>query len=126
MTRGRPLSRAPTIAIALLKTAAYVDDGGLPQNRFLVELDLPDDVWNSRKELDLLSLPPAWSAVPAGQASVKIGCDWLDSMSSPILLVPSVIVLEERAALTNPKHELSLKLTPRVVRQFEYNRLFRG
>ncbi|CAL8480816.1 RES family NAD+ phosphorylase [Caballeronia sp. S22] len=116
---------APTIAIAVLETAAYVDDGGLPLNRFLVELDLPDDVWNSREELNASSLPPAWAAIPAGQTSVKIGCDWLDSMRSPVLLVPSVIVPEENAALINPKHGPSLKITSRVVRQFEYNRLFR-
>ena len=36
---------APTIAIAVLETAAHIDDAGLPLNRFLVEIDVPDDVW---------------------------------------------------------------------------------
>ena len=35
---------APTIAIAVLETAAHIDDAGLPLNRFLVEINVPDDV----------------------------------------------------------------------------------
>lgn len=120
------LYTAPTISLAVLETAAYVDDAGLPLNRYVLELDVPDDVWALREELDVGMLPVTWSAIPASQASAKIGSAWLASLRSPILLVPSVIVPEERASLINPKHSDSKRITARIVRLFEYNRLFRS
>ena len=117
---------APTIAIAVLETAAHVDDSGLPLNRYLVAIEVPDDVWAQREEIDTAKLPPTWAAIPAGRASVKIGSDWLSSLRSPILMVPAVIVPEEWASLINPRHPEASKITAKVVRRFEYNRLFRS
>jgi hypothetical protein len=71
-----------------------IDGAGLPLNRFLVELDVPDDVWAAREAIDVTALPPTWLAIPAGQASVRVGSQCLASLRSPILLVPSVIVPE--------------------------------
>jgi RES domain-containing protein len=116
---------APTIAMAVLETAAHVDDAALPLNRFLVQIEVPDAVWALREELDIRKLPPAWSAIPAGRGSVQIGSRWLSSRRTPILLAPSVIVPEEWCALINPKHAQAAKITAKVVRAFEYNRLFR-
>ena len=117
---------APSISIAVLETAAHIDDTGLPLNRYLIELDVPDDVWNMREEFGLAALPQTWSAIPAGNASMKIGSTWLTSLRSPILLVPSVVVPEEQASLINPLHPESKRITARSVRLFEYNRLFRS
>lgn len=124
---GEPvLYAAQFIAIAVLETAAHIDDAGLPLNRYLLELDVPDDIWDMREELDVAQLPLTWSAIPAGNASVKIGSLWLASLRTPILLVPSVVVPEEQAALINPLHPDSKRITARIVRLFEYNRLFRS
>jgi RES domain-containing protein len=116
---------APTIAMAVLETAAHVDDAGLPLNRYLVEIEVPDVVWARREEVDFAKLPPAWAAIPAGRASAKFGSDWLASLRSPILMVPSVIVLEERVSLINPGHPDASKIAAKVLRLFDYNRLFR-
>jgi RES domain-containing protein len=116
---------APTRAIAVLESAAHVDDGGFPLNRFLVEIDVPDGVWSEREENPVTGLPPTWDAIPAGHASADFGSSWLRSRRSPILLVPSAIVPEEWCALINPQHPLAGRLTARVSRAFEYNRLFR-
>jgi hypothetical protein len=40
--------------------------------------------------------------------------------------VPSVVVPEEAAALINPLHPQARRLVARVLRPFEYDRLFRG
>lgn len=117
---------APAISLAVLETAAHIDDGGLPLNRYLLELEVPDDVWALREAIDVAALPPAWAAIPAGHASVKAGSAWLTSQRSPILLVPSVVVPEEFAALINPQHPAAAGITARVLRLFEYNRLFRS
>lgn len=117
---------APTIAMAVLETAAHVDDSGLPLNRFLVEINVPDDLWAQRDEVGPGKLPRTWAAIPAGRTSVKIGSEWLSSRRTPILMVPSVIVPEEWASLINPRHPEAPKITAKVVRLFEYNRLFRS
>jgi RES domain-containing protein len=123
---GQPvLYTAPTIAIAVLETAAHIDDGGLPLDRFLVSLDVPLAVWRKRTELDPDTLPPTWSAIPAGATSAAIGSGWLKSLRSAVLVVPSVIVPEERAALINPAHPDAFKIKAKVVRPFEYDKLFR-
>ena len=98
---------------------------GLPLNRYLIRLDVPDDVWAVMESLDATRLPLTWPAIPAGRASVQIGADWLRSVRAPILRVPSVIVPEEPATMINPLHPLARKITASIVRQFEYNRLFR-
>ena len=116
---------AGTIALAVLETAAHVDDAGLPLNRFIVEIDVPDTVWARREIRDVATLPPAWAAIPAGRASVAIGSEWLASLRSAILMVPSVIVPEESAALINPKHRDATVMTARALRVFDYDRLFR-
>lgn len=116
---------ASTISLAVLETAAYIDDGGFPLNRFLVELDVPDLVWAAKEECAPDDLPLAWAAIPAGNASVRLGSAWLLSKRSPILLVPSVIVPEEPTVLVNPLHPQSGLITAKVIRRFEYNRLFR-
>lgn len=120
------LYTAPTIAMAVLETAAHIDDGGLPLNRYLVRIEVPARTWTARQELDPAALPPSWNAIPAGATSAQLGSQWIKSMASAILLVPSVIVPEERAALINPAHPDASKIKASVVRPFEYNKLFRS
>lgn len=112
--------------MAVLETAAHVDDSGLPLNRYLVRIEVSDDLWFGRRTVDVSELPVAWAAIPAGRASVRVGTDWLRGMSTAILEVPSVIVPEESIALINPLHPGARTLTAGVVRSFEYNRLFCG
>ena len=116
---------APTIAMAVLETIAHVDDAGLPLDRYLVEIDVPKAVWDLRHTIASAKLPGSWDSIPAGRASVKVGSDWLGSLRSPILLVPSAIVPEERNALINPRHSGAAKLAAKVLRRFEYNRVYR-
>jgi RES domain-containing protein len=113
------------ISLAVLETAAHIVDAGLPMNRFLVRIEVPDVVWAAREEVQMDSLPAAWSAIPAGLASSKVGSIWLASNRSPILLVPSVIVPEEKVALLNPRHPMAASIKATAARPFEYNKLFR-
>ena len=117
---------APSIATAVLETAAHVDDGGLPLNRYLVRINVPEELWAAREEVAVAALPASWAAIPAGHASVRFGTEWLASKRSPILLLPSVVVPEERIALVHPGHPLNKGISAHIVRLFEYNRLFRS
>ena len=116
---------ALTIAMAVLETAAHIDDAGLPLNRFVVRIDVPDAVWAQHEERAPEQLPVAWSAIPAGRASVKTGSAWLSSRSAAVILLPSVIVPEERITLINPRHDAAPRISAEVTRRFDYKALFR-
>ena len=113
-------------SLAVLETAAHIDDAGLPLNRFLVEIDVPDAVWARSEMLDVATLGATWEAIPAGQDSVRAGSAWYRAGRTALLQVPSVIVPEERAVLINAVHVDAARIKARIVRQFDYNRLFRG
>ena len=116
---------ALTLSTAVLETAAHIRDGGLPLNRFIVEIHVPPAVWAKRDELDAASLPGGWDAIPGGQASVAFGAQWLRDCGAPILALPSVIVPRERIALINPRHKLTRRITATTLERIEFNRLFR-
>ncbi len=111
--------------MAVLETVAHIDDTGLPLDKYLVEITVPDSVWSLRQRLPVAALPVTWDAVPAGLASVRMGSTWLAALSAPILLVPSVIVPEEDVALINPRHPRSVSITAAALRKYQYNVLFR-
>ena len=120
------LYAAPTIAMAVLETAAHIDDAGLPQNRFVVRLDVPEKMWRARITLGVDALPVAWAAIPAGRTSVGFGSRWIREGASALLEVPSVIVPEEIVVALNATHPEIERLKATVVRRFDYPRLFRG
>lgn len=121
----RVLYAAPTIAMAVLETAAHIDDAGLPLNRYLVELTVPDAVWAARETKRVSDLDVTWAAIPAGRESVQQGADWYRSATAALLEVPSVIVPEESTVVINATHPQAGSIAARIVRPFEYNRLFR-
>jgi RES domain-containing protein len=120
------LYAAPTIAMAVLETAAHIDDAGLPQNRFVVRIDVPEKMWRARITLGVDALPVTWTAIPAGRASVGVGSRWIREGASVLLEVPSVIVPEETVVALNATHPEIERLKATVVRRFDYPRLFRG
>jgi RES domain-containing protein len=117
---------SPSRALAVLETAAHLDDSGLPLNRFLVRIDVPAPVWAKRQKLEGEKIDAGWRAIPAGRTSSRLGHEWYTAGKSALLLVPSVIVEEDSNVLINPKHAGAAGMTAAVVRLFEYNRLFRG
>jgi RES domain-containing protein len=54
--------------------------------------------------IDLRKLPKGWNAQPPGLISKNIGDEWVHSVRSAVLVVPSVIVPLEKTFLLNPKH----------------------
>ena len=116
---------APSRTMAVLETAAHVDTDGFPLNRFLVAIEVPQDVWDSREIAHSESLDPQWSAIPAGLASVDFGSAWVRRGMTALIELPSVIVPEEPIVLINPAHPDATRITAQVVRKLEYDVLFR-
>jgi RES domain-containing protein len=121
-TRGRGPARGParrsrwnepgislvytsaTRALACLETVVHLNAGGLPFDRYLVAITIPDDVWAKAQVETPRGLSVGCDAEPAGQVSIQFGTTWVRSGRSALLVVPSVIVQEECDVLINPVH----------------------
>ena len=110
-----------TRALACLETVVHLNSGGLPFNRYLVEITIPDDVWANALVETAGGLRVGWDAEPAGQVSIQFGITWARSGRSVVLVVPSVIVPEERNVLINPAHGDSARITAVKRRRWLYD-----
>lgn len=108
-------------SLACLETLVHLAAGGLPFNRYLVEISIPDPVWAAARRETPASLPVGWDAEPASRASISFGTAWLRSGSSAVLVVPSVIVQEECCVLVNPAHPDSAGITAVKSRRWLYD-----
>lgn len=119
---GRPVVYASsTIALACLETVVHLNAAGLPLNRFLVRIDVPDGVWAARQIRLAEDIPVGWNTVPEGKVSLDIGDAWLSVLNSAVLVVPSAIVPEEFNVLLNPKHPDAKKISAMKVRAWFYD-----
>ncbi len=119
---GDPLVyTSETQALACLETLVHLNAGGLPLNRYLVSVTIPDSVQAGAWTLTPGSLPVGWDANPAGRASVKVGSAWIRSMACALLRVPSVIMPDEYNVLINPLHADSRGIAAVKVRKWLYD-----
>jgi RES domain-containing protein len=69
----------------------------------LLAISLPDDY--SIKKIFPSQLPKDWNIYPAPASLALIGDQWIKSLESLVLRVPSAAVLGEFNYLINPKHK---------------------
>jgi RES domain-containing protein len=101
---GTPMVYAAnSIALACLETLVHLNASDLPLNRYLVEIEMPEEMWAAASQLDPRRRV-GWDSIPAGKASLDAGETWSTSRSSALLIVPSVIVPEESNILISPLH----------------------
>lgn len=110
-----------TRALACLETVVHLNAGGLPLNRYLVDVMVPDDLWTDAQVTTSASLPVGWDAEPAGRTSIEFGTGWIRSSTSALLVVPSVMVPEEFNILINPQHSGCARITAAKVRKWLYD-----
>lgn len=112
---------ASSIALAVLETVVHLGLQGLPLNRYLVRIDVPQDLWDARKRDTYATLAVGWDALPAGKLSLDAGDDWLRSNASLLYQVPSVVVPEEGNLLINPRHPDADRLVAAKLRRWQYD-----
>lgn len=118
-TKGLPvLYTSRSRALACLETFVHLNANGLPLNRYLVRIDIPDSVWGAAQ---IASPPIGWDAEPAGIVSLQLGSNWLKAKGSAVLRLPSVIVPEEENILINPLHDDAVTLSASKVRKWLYD-----
>jgi RES domain-containing protein len=123
-TPGVPMVYAASSrSLACLESLAHLDlSQGLPDDRWLIEIIVPREVWETREDFN--PDDPAvrgWDARPEGPPSKNWGTRWASEKRSLILAVPSVIVTEEQNALINPAHPSASELRARRIRRWIYD-----
>ena len=115
------LYTSTTRALACLETVVHLNAGGLPLNRYLVEIAISDPVWSAARRETQASLPVGWDAEPASLTSIRFGTDWLAAKRSVLLVLPSAIVPEEFNVLINPAHPDAAGITSAKIRKWLYD-----
>jgi RES domain-containing protein len=120
--KGTPLVYTSTsMALACLETIVHL--GGmhpLPLNRYLVEIEIPDEAWAARTRFDVAA-HVGWDALPAGLISIDWGTQWAKTAAQLVAEVPSIVVPEESNILLNPVHPLAATLVPTKLRRWTYD-----
>lgn len=115
-TQGHPVTYAAEHqGTAQLEWLAHLEVAAddFPRTIPFSELDVADGV--SEAELRENDLPDGWRG--DRRVTQRLGDEWLDSRSSALLFVPSLVV-PARNALINPAHPDAGRI--RVVRTFDY------
>lgn len=120
--KGMPMVYASeNIALACLETFVHLAAVALPFNRYLVRIDIPDQVWAGAEALSAAKVPVGWDALPAGRASIAFGTDWLAARRSAVLVIPSTIAPEEANVLINPLHPDAGAIAATKLRKWLYD-----
>lgn len=115
------LYTATSRALAALETFVHLNSGGLPLNRYLVAIEIENDLWNAARVETAATLPVGWDAEPASLTSIDLGTAWVKASTSLLLSVPSVIVPEEVNILINTRHPDAAKISATKVRKWLYD-----
>ena len=107
------------IALATLETLSYLQYKGVPYNRYLVRIDIPQRLW--RKRTAVAPLPGGWDAVPIGLTGRCAGDEWIAGGHSALLQVPSVIVPDESNILINPEHPDAAAIRAVTIKRWAYD-----
>jgi RES domain-containing protein len=98
---GHPLVyAASSLALAMLEMLARLPTGEVPADYVAIAIDLPDEPPPEAVEPEAL---PGWD-LPEQRVSRAFGDAWLARQRSLALLVPAMVVPQERNLLLNPRH----------------------
>jgi RES domain-containing protein len=114
------LYTSASAALACLETLVHLNAGGLPLNRYLVQIRVPGTMWTKRTVFNK-NAHIGRDAIPAGKVSIAWGTSWAKSLASLCAVVPSVIVPDENNVLINPRHADATKLTITKVGKWTYD-----
>jgi RES domain-containing protein len=111
---------AESRALAILEVSVHLDlQEDLPTDRYLITLEIPDEV--EILELDQVDLPLNWDAKPPIVETQLIGDDFVTQQTAAVLKVPSAIVPEECNYLINPLHPDAKKIKMTASKQLLFD-----
>ncbi len=123
-TRGtRMIYTAGSLALAALEMLVHLDDDELLLAYSFVAAQIPPALILPVK--DFRPLPKNWSASPPPIALQRLGDEWVRSLASAVLEVPTAIVPLEQNYLLNPAHPDFAQIKLEKPRRFRFDQRFR-
>lgn len=109
---------AEHLSLAALELFVHLDPEDQPRALFRFRVELPDDA------LELLPrerLPVSWRDYPAPDETAALGTEWARRGKGLALLVPSVVIPDEKNVLLNPAHPRFKELQLEAGQQFSFD-----
>ena len=114
---------AESRALATLEIAVHSSLNVVPDDYFLIEIEIPDDA--AIRVIKETDLPHNWKSFPETQYTQIIGDNFFKTSKELVLKVPSAIVEGDYNILINPLHKEFIKVTVKSTKKFEFDqRLF--
>lgn len=108
---------AQTSSLCALEVLAGARE--LASDYVLVEIEIPDQV--SIHEAPVSDLPAEWNADVIGEATRRLGAEWVAAGATAILSVPPSVNPHERNFLLNPAHPDFHRLAFRPPQPFSFS-----
>jgi RES domain-containing protein len=105
-----------SLSLAVLEYLVNLQISTLPDDLVAVEILIPGKL--PKTEIRINDLPINWRTFPAAEELKDIGTEWARKATTPVLVVPSVVIPNERNYLVNPKHTLADQITVVSVEPF--------
>lgn len=116
---------AESRALAMAEVAVHLTLATLPSDYVMIEIDVPDKI--AIKTLNTDSLNEDWNNHPPTTLTQKIGDDFINSMGSCLLEVPSAVVPGDSNYLINPYHPDFIKIKIDNISNFPFDkRIFKS
>lgn len=93
---------ASRLSLAVLELLVHVDPDTIPADLTAFEIEVPDDL--AIEPLAIGKLPSDWRTRAHHPDCRAAGDEWLSSLRSPLLAVPSALIPAELNYLINPAH----------------------
>ena len=111
---------AESRALATLEVSVHLDlSEDLPDDRFYVAIDIPDDILIQQVLLE--DLPKNWDSKPPIMITQAIGDSFVNANVAAVLKVPSSVVPEEFNYLINPNHADFKKIKVASVSKMQFD-----
>lgn len=101
--KGQPVVyTSATPSLAALEVLVHVDAALAPNDERLLEIDVPSDLAVERCQPETITAE--WSTYPAPEELQDFGSEWLASLRTAVLQVPSAVMPVESNFILNPGH----------------------
>jgi RES domain-containing protein len=110
---------AETRSLACLENLVHRSGAGLDDDFRVIVISWPSSLTMETVSAEVL--PENWRSLEDLRACQRIGDEWLTSMRTAVLRVPSVIIPEEWNVLINPLHPDFKKIRIKEVQPFMFD-----
>jgi len=113
-----------SLSLAVLEYLVNLPLSDLPADLVSIQIEIPGTL--PRTEISIDDLPDNWRTFPATDELKEIGTDWAQQAKTAILVLPSVVIPNERNFLLNPSHALARKFVVISIQSFTLDDRLQG